>query len=383
LEDKLALAFPAWEKFCGEKVYKRDNRKKGIKAGVPVPIYKTELFNPSSRQHIADRLIKVLNWKPKTFTPTGVPEVNEKILNSLPYPEAKLISQYLMVQKRLGQLSDGQQAYLKLNNKGKIYGKVITNGAVTGRCTHHSPNLAQCVSSSSEYGKEFRSLFYSPTDMVMCGLDFSGLELRVLGHYLHNYDNGNFSKTLLEDDIHTANQKATGLATRDKAKTFIYAFIYGCGDKKLGEILSVTHEEAKRVRQRFTKSLPALATLIDAVKNKFRNVGYLNGIDGRRLICRAEFSSLNTLIQSCGALLVKQGTIILNEELYKAGFKWGEDYAMVLHIHDEMQFIVKKEKLEEFKIIAQSIFTKTQEFFDFRTQLDGEIKVGQNWSDTH
>jgi len=383
LEDKLSLAFPAWEKFCGNKVYKRDNIKKGIKAGVPVPIYKTEIFNPNSRDHIADRLINVLNWKPKDFTQTGKPEVNEKILSALPYPEAKLISQYLMLQKRLGQLSDGEQAYLKLNKQGKIYGKVITNGAVTGRCTHHSPNLAQCVSSSQEYGKEFRSLFYSPTDMVMCGIDFSGLELRVLGHYLHNYDNGNFSKTLLEDDIHTANQKATGLPTRAKAKTFIYAFIYGCGDKKLGEILDVSHEEAKRVRERFTKNLPALKILIDAVKHKFRNYGYLNGIDGRKLICRAEFSSLNTLIQSCGALLVKQGTIILNEELHRAGFKWGEDYAMVLHIHDEMQFIVKKDKLELFKEIAKSIFKKTQDFFDFRTQLDGEIKVGMNWSDTH
>jgi len=382
LEDKLSLAFPSWEKQQGTKVYKRDNKKRGIKAGVPVKQVKTITFNPNSRDHIASRL-KTLGWKPKSFTPTGQPEVNEKILEALPYPEAKLISQYLMVQKRLGQLSDGEQAYLKLNKKGKIYGKVITNGAVTGRCTHHSPNLAQCVSSSSEYGKEFRSLFYSPTDMVMCGLDFSGLELRVLGHYLHNYDNGNFSKTLLEDDIHTANQKATGLPTRDKAKTFIYAFIYGCGDKKLSEILNVTHEEAKRVRERFTKNLPALAILIDAVKQKYRNYGYLKGIDGRKLICRAEFSSLNTLIQSCGALLVKQGTIILNEELHKAGFKWGEDYAMVLHIHDEMQFIVKKEKLEQFKIIAQSIFQKTKEFFDFRTQLDGEIKVGQNWSDTH
>jgi DNA polymerase I len=383
LEDKLALAFPAWEKFCGNKVYKRDNRKKGIKAGVPVPIYKTEIFNPSSRQHIADRLITVLNWSPKSFTPTGQPEVNEKILNLLPYPEAKLISQYLMVQKRLGQLSDGDQAYLKLNKQGKIYGKVITNGAVTGRCTHHSPNLAQCVSSSSEYGAEFRSLFYSPSDMVMCGLDFSGLELRCLGSYLHNYDNGNFTKTLLEDDIHTANQKATGLSSRAKAKTFIYAYLYSCGDKKLSEILDVTHQEAKRVRDRFNKSIPAIPILNEAVKNKFRNVGYLNGIDGRRLIPRAEFSSLNTLLQSCGALLVKQGTIIINEELHKAGFKWGEDYAMVLHIHDEMQFIVKKEKLEEFKTIAKSIFKKTQDFFNFKTPLDGEIKVGDNWSLTH
>jgi len=383
LEDKLALVFPAWEKHCGTKVYKRDNIKKGIKAGVPIPIIKTELFNPNSRQHIADRLINVLGWKPKTFTQTGQPEVNEKILNNLPYPEAKLISEYLMIQKRLGQLSDGEQAYLKLNKKGKIYGKVITNGAVTGRCTHHSPNLAQCVSSNSPYGKEFRSLFIAPADMVFLGLDFSGLELRVLGHYLSVYDNGNFTKTLLEDDIHTANQKATGLATRSKAKTFIYAFIYGCGDKKLGEILDVTHQEAKRVRERFNKNLPALGMLISAVRQKFRDFGYLKGIDGRKLICRAEFSSLNTLIQSCGALLVKQGTIILNKELQQANFKWNEDYRMVLHIHDEMQFVVKKEKVEEFKTIAKSIFKKTQNHFGFRTPLDGEIKVGNNWSDTH
>ena len=383
LEDNLALVFPAWEKHCGTKVYKRDNIKRGIKAGVPVPIIKTEIFNPNSRDMIADRLINVLGWKPSSFTPTGKPEVNEKILKTLPYPEAKVISEYLMIQKRLGQLADGEQAYLKLNKKGKIYGQIITNGAVTGRCTHHHPNLAQCVSSGSEYGKEFRSLFYSPTDMVMCGIDFSGLELRVLGHYLHNYDNGNFSKTLLENDIHTANQEATGLPTRDKAKTFIYAFIYGCGDKKLGEILSISLEEAKKVRQRFMKNLPALKILIDAVKHKYRSYGYLNGIDGRKLFCRAEFSSLNTLLQSCGAILVKQGTIILNQELKNAGFKWGTDYAMVLHIHDEMQFIVKKEKLEQFKEISKTIFNKTQDFFNFKIKLDGAIKVGENWSQTH
>jgi len=383
LEDKLALAFPAWDKHCGYKRYKRDNKKRGIKANVPVPVIKREIFNPNSRQHIADRLITVLGWKPKSFTQTGQPEVNEKVLNELKYPEAKLISEYLMIQKRLGQLSDGDQAYLKLNKRGKIYGKVITNGAVTGRCTHHSPNLAQCVSSNSAFGKEFRSLFYSPTSMAFVGCDFSGLELRVLGHYLYNYDNGDFTKTLLTSDIHTQNQKNAGLPTRAKAKTFIYAFIYGCGDKKLGEILDVSDAEAKRVRERFTKNLPALKILIDAVKLKFRTQGYLKGLDGRKLICRAEYSALNTLIQSAGALLVKQGTIILNEELNKAGFKWGEDYAMVLHIHDEMQFLVKKEKLDEFKDITKSIFQKTQDHFGFRTKLDGEIKVGQNWSETH
>ena len=383
IEDELSVVFPSWKKYVGTKVYKRDNKKKGIKAGVPVKQYKTEIFNPSSRDHIADRLITLFGWKPKSFTPTGKPEVNEKILNSLPYPEAKKLSEYLMIQKRLGQLSDGEQSYLKLLKGEKIYGQVITNGAVTGRCTHHSPNLAQCVASGSPYGKEFRSLFNTTSDMDFIGLDFSGLELRVLAHYLHNYDNGNFQRTLLEDDIHTANQKATGLPTRNKAKTFIYAFIYGCGDKKLSEILDVSFEEAKRVRLKFNKNLPALAMLISAVRRKFLDLGYLKGLDGRRLICRAEYSALNTLIQSAGALLVKQGTIILNKKLNDAGFVWGTDYAMVLHIHDEMQFNVTKTRTKEFMEIAKSIFTETKDYFNFRCPLDGEIKVGRNWSDTH
>ena len=243
--------------------------------------------------------------------------------------------------------------------------------------------MAQCVASDSPYGKEFRSLFIAPTDMVMCGIDFSGLELRVLSHFLAIFDNGDFSKRLLEDDIHTVNQKSVGLSTRSEAKRFIYAYIYGCGNAKLGEILNVTLEEAKGIRNKFEKSLPALKTLVDQVRRKYKTVGYIKGLDGRRLIPKAEYSALNTLIQSAGALIVKQGTIILNEELYKSGFKWGEDYAMVLHVHDEMQFYVRKERLEEFKTIALSIFNKTKDFFNFRCQLDGEIKVGQNWSDTH
>ena len=383
ISDKLSLVFSEWKKSTGFKTYKRDNIKRGIKAGVPVEQFKTEIFNPNSRDHIADRLQKILGWSPTSFTATGKPEVNEKILKALPYPEAKLLAEYLMITKRLGQLAEGEQAYLKLNRKGKIYGKIITNGALSGRCTHHHPNLAQCVNSGSPFGKEFRSLFTAPSSMVMCGIDFSGLELRVLAHYLYSYDNGDFSQKLLEDDIHTINQKNLRLSTRAKAKTYIYAQLYGCGDTKLSEILEVTIDEAKRVRQRFEKSLPALKTLTNTAKHKFRLATFVKGLDGRKLIPRAEHSVLNTLIQSAGALLVKQGTIILNEELHKNGFKWGDDYAMVLHVHDEMQFIVKPERLEKFKEIAQGMFKKTQDHFNFKCQLDGEMKVGSNWSETH
>ena len=382
IEQKLSAVFGSWRKSTGFKTYKRDNKKRGIKAGVPVEQFKTEIFNPNSRDHIADRL-KTLGWKPKSFTATGKPEVNEKVLKSLPYEEAKLISRHLLIQKRLGQLSDGEQAYLKLIKRGKIHGKVITNGAVTGRCTHFNPNLAQVVSKGSEYGTEMRSLFVAPTNMVMLGIDFSGLELRVLSSYLYNYDSGDFANTLLKDDIHTKNQHILGLDSRDKAKTFIYAYIYSAGNERLSEILNVSVTEAKGIREKFERALPALKNLKNAVAVKYRNQKWIYGLDKRKLMCRAEYSSLNTLIQSAGSLLVKKGTVILNEDLHKAGFVWGKDYRMVLHVHDEMQFVVSKDKVEEFKTIAKDLFNKTKEYFNFKCELAGEIKVGSNWSETH
>ena len=383
IEQKLSAVFGSWNKSIGFKTYKRDNKKRGIVAGVPVEQFRTEIFNPNSRDHIADRL-KTLGWKPKSFTATGKPEVNEKVLKSLHYDEAKLISEHLLIQKRLGQLSEGEQAYLKLITKEKkIHGKVITNGAVTGRCTHFNPNLAQVVAKGSKYGTEMRSLFVAPTNMVMCGIDFSGLELRVLASYLCNYDNGDFAKTLLEADIHSKNQQILGLETRAKAKTFIYAYIYSAGNERISEILEVSLTEAKRIRRTFEKALPALINLKNAVAVKYRNQKWIYGLDKRKLMCRAEYSSLNTLIQSAGALLVKAGTVIVNNDLKQAGFVWGKDYRMVLHVHDEMQFVVHKDKIEEFKNIASGLFNKTKDYFGFKCDLAGEIKVGSNWSETH
>lgn len=383
LEQKLALTFPSWERFDRTVRPKRDNKTLGYKKGVPVKKYITEVFNPNSREHIANRLQVLLGWKPKQFTATGKVEVNEKILNELPYPEAKILSEHFLIQKRISQLAEGDQAYLKLTKNNKIYGRVITNGAVTGRCTHHSPNLAQVPSKDSLYGAEFRKLFVAPSNMVMCGIDFSGLELRVLSHYLHNFDNGEFQKKLLEDDIHTANQQALGLSSRSQAKTFIYAFIYGAGSKRISEIINVSVSEAERIKKRFEEVLPALKTLVDVARNKFKNFGYVKGLDGRKLLCRAEYSVLNTLIQSAGALLVKQGTIIINDNLIRNGFVFGHDYAMVLHIHDEMQFVVRKEKIEQFKTIASLTFELTRKHFNFRCPLAGEMKIGNNWSETH
>ena len=167
------------------------------------------------------------------------------------------------------------------------------------------------------------------------------------------------------------------------AKTFIYAYIYGAGDKKLSDICDVSIQEGKGLREKFENSIPALKTLTNEVKRKYRTQGWVKGLDGRKVICRSEHSALNTLIQGGGALLVKQATIIFHELAYGIGFKFGEDYAMVLHVHDEMQFVVHKDKIEEFKNIASGLFNKTKDYFGFKCELAGEIKVGSNWSETH
>ena len=187
---------------------------------------KTTPFNPASRQQIAGRL-KKRGWKPKEYTPCGEPKIDEKILEKIDIPEARLLREYLMLNKRLGQIATGKQAWLKLVKDGKLHGRVNHMGAITARCTHSNPNLAQVPRVGAEFGQECRELFNVPTGYVLLGADATGLELRCLSHFLHRYDDGAYTKTLLEGDIHTANQKAAGLETRQQAKTFIYGFLYG------------------------------------------------------------------------------------------------------------------------------------------------------------
>jgi DNA polymerase I-like protein with 3'-5' exonuclease and polymerase domains len=222
LTEELQKVFPPWQVRLADFVPKRDNKTKGYKAGVPVARYDTITFNPGSRQHIIYQLQTRYKWKPTEFTEKGTPKVDDEVLNKLPYPEAKVLAEYFMVDKRLGQLGDGDKAWLKLvKDDGRIHGDVITNGAVTGRMTHSNPNVAQVPAVRVPYGVECRSLFHVPAGYKEVGCDASGLELRCLAHYMARYDGGAYAKVILEGDIHSVNQQAAGLPTRDNAKTFI------------------------------------------------------------------------------------------------------------------------------------------------------------------
>ena len=370
---------------------KVNNTTRGYVKGVPFTKVHYEPFNPNSRQQIADRLKEAHGWEPSEFTDTGLPKVDEDVLAALPWPECKALVEYLEMTKIIGMLSEGKNGWLRLVKKGRIHGRVITNGAVTGRCTHNTPNLAQ-IPKQGELGHKCRELFHAPEPWMLVGADASGLELRMLGHFMARYDGGKFVKVLLEGDIHTANQQAAGLETRDNAKTFIYAFMYGAGDMKLGSIVAPLATPASQTRQgkalraRFLRSLPALRRLIDDVKGVLSGSHkrpFLYGIDRRKLHVRSSHSALNTLLQSAGAVLVKMATVIFHHEAQARGWQWGRDYVQVLHVHDEAQFLARPELAEEVgRLFVRSIELAGQHF-GMRCPTTGEYKIGRNWAETH
>lgn len=381
LEKSLTSAFPKWQKYIGTFIPKRDNKTLGYKKDVPVKRYKELTFNPNSRDHISDRLMDK-GWKPKEFTPDGKPKVDESILSTLSFPEAKLLSEHFLIAKRIGMLAEGNNAWLKLQQDGKIYGSVITNGANTGRCTHQKPNVAQTPSVGVPYGKECRSLFTVPAGFRLIGCDASGLELRCLAHYLGAFDEGSFAKQLLDGDIHTYNQKQIGLPTRDMAKRVIYGVIYGIGDTRLGAVVGKSSQEGKRIKTNLFKALPALKALRDNVIIATRNKKYLLGLDKRKLIPRSEHSSLNLLIQSCGALIIKMATIILHKKLKEKNYD-KDTCTMVAHVHDELQLQCKSDVADAVGTLAVQSIKDAGTHFNLRCELDAQYKIGNNWADTH
>lgn len=329
-------------------------------------------FNLGSRQQIGEYL-QDFGWKPKELTPTGHPIVDEKVLKGIDIPEAKLIAEYLLVQKRIAQVDSWLSAVD--DRDGRVHGYVNTNGAVTGRMTHSSPNVAQVPAVYSEYGEECRSCWTVKEGYKLVGCDASGLELRMLAHYM---DDEQYTNEVLHGDIHTANQQNAGLATRDQAKTFIYAFLYGAGDAKIGSIVGGTATEGKRLKAKFLDNTPSLQRLRDNV-GIASGRGYLRGLDGRRVMVRSEHSALNTLLQSAGAIVMKKALIILDEYAKI----WGIDYEFVGNIHDEFQVEVREDHADKFGMLAVASIQAAGKQLGLRCDLDGEYKVGNNWAETH
>lgn len=392
-----------------DKVFtpKRDNKTKGYFKGVPIQKYKD--FNPNSRQQIEWLIKNHFKYLPNNeelfeegTDRLKIDDITFGYLKADPdAPEALrklagVFEEYLMITKRLGQLIDGKYGWLKcVKEDGRIHGSVNSCGAVTGRATHAAPNVAQVPSIGSPYGKECRSLFTVPEGWYQAGVDASGLELRCLAHFMYPYDNGAYAHEILNGDIHTANQLAAGLPERNQAKTFIYAFLYGAGDAKIGKIVHGDAKDGKRLKREFLSKTPAIADLKAAITNalvaeEFRGRvtrwkrRYLKGLDGRPLHVRSIHSALNLLLQSAGALICKKWIILLEENLIAQGLDHGKDFQYMAWVHDEVQIACRTKEIAETVVkVAQDSMRQAQDFFGFRVQLDTEGKIGKNWADCH
>jgi DNA polymerase I-like protein with 3'-5' exonuclease and polymerase domains len=367
LQNKLAVIENELQSIFPAKTIERVSEKTGkpLKA-------KVEVFNPGSRKQIGERLIEK-GWKPSRYTETGQPIVDEGTLDGVDIPEAKAINEFLMLQKRVAQIESWLKA---VGEDGRVHGKVITNGAVTGRMTHMSPNMAQVPNSGSPYGEDCRDLWIVEKGYKLVGIDAAGLELRMLAHYMKD---DAYTHEVVSGDIHTANQKAAGLHTRNQAKTFIYAFLYGAGDTKIGSIVGAGAKEGKELKSRFLKNTPSLEKLREQVSSIAAKSGTLPGLDGRRVQVRSDHAALNSLLQSAGAIVMKQALVLLNDELRRAKI----NYKFVANVHDEWQIEVEEARAEEAGKLGVLAIERAGKVLNMRCPLSGEYKVGNSWKETH
>jgi hypothetical protein len=424
--------------------FKDPLRAQWFKGSVYTPI-KYQEFNPRSRPQIVDRL-KDMGWCPEDedYTEKGNVKANDVILRRIAdkYPVAERLADLMAINKLMGQLSDGANSWLNLvDDDGFIRAYVNPCGAVTTRATHSFPNLAQIPAIKTKrvapseitwegdkpfihdkkgklipviakapkpdadpeekvtvkllglaggWGIESRRLFCCPEGWSLVGSDLAGIELRCLAHRMAKYDGGAYGKVLLEGDIHTENQNAAGLDSRDTAKTFIYAFLYGAGDEKIGKIvspLSAPHAQrklGKELKSRFLKNIPALGRVIRDTQQQARRK-YIVGLDGRRLFVRSKHAALNTDLQGMGATIANWWLIFIEEKLAEAGLEygWDKDYTFAAYVHDEVQ-IYCRIGLEEIVMKAcVEAATQAGQKLGFLLPVDASACHGLTWADTH
>ena len=352
---------------------KRDNRTKGFRAGATFT--KLKELNPTSRDHIAWILKTHNNWTPTLLTASGKAVIDETVLKDIGSEIALLFLKCLDITKKLGMISEGVNAWQKLVTTSSRIHHHCSTATTTFRAAHRKPNLAQVPSD-----EEFRKLFTASPNRIMCGADLSGIELRLLSHYLARYDGGRYKEILINGDIHQTNADKIGI-TRRQVKTVTYAFLYGAGDTKLGVSYDkqLPEDEArkkgKEIRKAYVDAIPGLKELLEAV-HKASERGYVRGLDDRRILVDSKHKSLNYLLQGSAACLAKRWMVLTNEHLPKTA-------RQLAFIHDELQFEVCKEEVEDLKFLLELTAIQAGEYYNLRCPIAAESKSGANWAEVH
>ena len=355
---------------------KRDNRTQGYVKGAPFTRLKE--LNTSSRDHISWILQQFYGWIPSQKTTTGKPVIDEVILKEMNSEVATMFLRILTITKMLGMISEGENAWLKLSTTAKRIHHHCSVATNTHRCAHRNPNLAQVPAD-----ERFRQLFIASKGMVLCGADLSGIELRMLSHYLGRWDSGRYADILLNGDIHQVNADKVGV-TRSQIKTISYAFLYGAGDQKIGHSYdkqlssAAAKRKGKEIRAAYVEAIEGLGDLLEAVK-KASEKGFVKSIDGRKITVDSPHKALNYLLQS-GAGVVAKRWMYINQQHMKELQLCASQLAFV---HDELQFEVDPTHARDLCSSLVLSACEAGEYYKLRVRIDAEATTGKNWSDTH
>ncbi len=385
LEKALIDKFGSWHEIDRIVVPKRDNKTLGYVKGVPVTHWKTVVFNPGSRVHIEKKL-RDAGWEPEEFTPSGRAMLNDEVLEGINLPAAQELIDYLLIQKRVGQIADGDNGWLRVvSPEGRIHTYYNPMGTPHSRASHSKPNIAQVPNAHSLYGPECRELFRVPPGWNLVGADMAGCQLRVLGHYIGAFDGGKYGRIVTQGDIHTFHMEAAApdVKTRDASKTTIYALIFGGAAPRLGAINGGNAAMGKRIMTNLRTKIPGFDSLLKAVDGASAK-GYLKGLDGRHVPVRSKHSALNFLIASGEAILCKTWLCNAYDELC-AKYKWGwaGDVVIVGWVHDEIQCACKSALADDVAEILVKHARAAGDAYGFRVALDSSAKIGKTWRDTH
>ncbi len=348
-----------------------------------------EVFNPGSRDAIARRFKDKYNWNPTELTPTGKPVIDESVLESMNYPEAKLLEEYFKLQKECGFLTDW---ILRASNSSNffpsIHHKCNSSGTVTWRCSHSEPNLGQ-VSRDSD----FRKLFLPHKDESMYGADLKNLEFYMLGHYLEPYDRGEFIDICRTKDIHSENAVAFGFVktskdapsksqARELSKTGGFAILYGAGPGRIMELFKCDYNKAKKYIDAFKDNRTGFRRLLEDLSSAVCSRGYIRGLDSRPLLVRSEHAALNVLLQSAGAIVAKTWLY----HIRKIAAEYNFPVKLLLFVHDEVQFSgpkVTEGNKEKWRKITMEAAARTTRDLKLKCPITCEPDVGPNWAETH
>ena len=355
---------------------KRNNRTQGYVDGAQLQRLKE--LNVTSRDHIAWLLQTHYGWMPSSMTSTGKPVIDETVLRDIGTDIALRFLRILEITKQLGMISEGVNAWQKLVTTSSRIHHHCSVATATFRCAHRNPNLGQTPAD-----ERFRKLFTASPDYYMVGADLSGIELRMLAHYLARYDEGRYSKILLTGDIHATNADAIGV-TRTEIKRITYCFLYGGGNHKIGLSYDKQLPEAeakkkgKEIREAYVAAIPGLKEFLEAV-HKASERGYVLGLDHRHILCDSRHKSLNYLLQGSAAVIAKRWMVITHDHIKKMDLHCNH----LAFIHDELQYECKSEHVDDLKSLLVLSAAQAGEYYNMRIPVAAEASNGLNWADTH